>query len=39
MIVVGINSETEDTFWTITAVGTGEAAELADKTPREFSFK
>jgi hypothetical protein len=36
---VAIRSENEDTFWTITAAGTGEAAELADKTAREFTFK
>jgi hypothetical protein len=39
MTAVAIKSQTEDTFWTITAVGTGEAAELADKTAREFTFK
>jgi hypothetical protein len=37
--MVGIQSETEGTFWVITAMGTGEAADLADKTAREFTFK
>lgn len=39
MTAVAISSENEDTFWTITAGGAGEAAELADKTAREFTFK
>jgi hypothetical protein len=39
MTAVAIRSENEDTFWTITAAGTGKAAELADKTAREFTFK
>ena len=39
LTAVAITSENEDTFWTITAGGAGEAAELADKTAREFAFK
>jgi hypothetical protein len=39
MTAVVIKSETEDVFWCINAWGTGKAADLAEKTAREFAFK
>ncbi len=33
------NPKTQSTIWSIMAVGTGEAADLADKTARNFTFK
>jgi hypothetical protein len=39
MTAVVIGSETEDSFWCVNAWGTGKAADLAEKTAREFAFK
>ena len=39
MTAVVIKSETEDAFWCVNAWGTGKAADLAEKTAREFAFK
>ena len=39
MTAVVIKSETEDGFWCINAWGAGKAADLAEKTAREFAFK
>jgi hypothetical protein len=39
MTAVVIKSGTEDAFWCISAWGKGEAADLAEKTAREFAFK
>jgi hypothetical protein len=39
MTAVVIKSETEDSFWCVNAWGTGKAADLAEKTAREFAFK
>ena len=39
MTAVVIRSETEDAFWCVKAWGTGKAADLAEKTAREFAFK
>ena len=39
MTAVVIRTETEDAFWCVNAWGTGKAADLAEKTAREFAFK
>ena len=39
MTAVVIKSEAEDGFWCINAWGAGKAADLAEKTAREFAFK
>ena len=39
MTAVVIKSETEDGFWCINAWGAGKAADLAEKTAREFAVK
>jgi hypothetical protein len=39
MTVVVIQSETEDAFWSINAWGRETAADLAEKTAKEFTFK
>jgi len=39
MTAVVIKSETEDAFWCVDAWGAGKAADLAEKTAREFAVK
>jgi hypothetical protein len=39
MTAAVIRSETEDAFWCVNSWGTDKAADLAEKTAREFAFK
>jgi hypothetical protein len=39
MTAVVIRFESDDAFWCINAWGTGKAADLAEKTAKEFAFK
>jgi hypothetical protein len=39
MTVVAIESESDEAFWCISAWGRPQAADLAEKTAREFAFK